>query len=243
MDKQWSTNHCTNNQRASNMNLTKYRGEIISYFGWIAVALPVVTRVVLLKDIDAICPGNCVRHLYSWLRQITLKKDMNAQKNKWERRRTDYENRHCSYIWRFSYVCVIVWEIIIMTLPLRWHYTTYKSYRMPVIKSIQKLHVIYYWGESVNFYIFERARIFVCGLWITIKITFWISMIKYYNIRAPIRMSIVLPFTSFFSVEDLSREVLSSVVNTVTENIRLVRKISQTFTPPFKFSTTMKGKK
>jgi hypothetical protein len=55
-------------------------------------------------------------------------------------------------------------------------------------------------------------------------------------------MSIVLPFTSFFSVEDLCREIVSSVVNTVSENVRLVRKLSQTFTPPFKCSTTTKGK-
>lgn len=68
-------------------------------------------------------------------------------------------------------------------------------------------------------------------------------MIKYYNKRPSISMSIVLPFTSFFSVEDLPREVLSSVANMVSENIRLVRKLSQTFTPPFKFSTTTKGKK
>ena len=54
-------------------------------------------------------------------------------------------------------------------------------------------------------------------------------------------MSIVIPFTSFFSVEDLCREVVSSVANTVSENIRLVRKLSQAFTPPFECSTTTKG--
>ena len=68
-------------------------------------------------------------------------------------------------------------------------------------------------------------------------------MIKYYKIRTSITMSIVLPFTSFFSVEDLCRDVVSSVVNTVNGNIRLVRKLSQAFTPSFKCSTTTKGKK
>ena len=68
-------------------------------------------------------------------------------------------------------------------------------------------------------------------------------MIKYYMIRSSISMSIVLPSTSFFSVEDLCRDVESSVVNTVSENIRLVRKLSQAFTPPFKCSTTTKSKK
>ena len=66
-------------------------------------------------------------------------------------------------------------------------------------------------------------------------------MIKYYKIRSSINMSIVIPFTSFFSVEDLCREVVSSVANTVSENIRLVRKLSQAFTPPFECSTTTKG--
>ena len=45
-------------------------------------------------------------------------------------------------------------------------------------------------------------------------------------------MSIVLPLTSFFSIEDLSREVASTVINTVRGNIRLVRKLSQTFVQP-----------
>ena len=49
-------------------------------------------------------------------------------------------------------------------------------------------------------------------------------------------MSIVLPLTSFFSVEDLSREVASTVINTVRENIRLVRKLSQSFTQPLNLS-------
>jgi hypothetical protein len=49
-------------------------------------------------------------------------------------------------------------------------------------------------------------------------------------------MSIVLPRTSFFSVEDLPREVASTVTNTVRENIRLVRKLSQTFTQPSNLS-------
>jgi hypothetical protein len=41
-------------------------------------------------------------------------------------------------------------------------------------------------------------------------------------------MSIVLPLLQFFHVEDLSREVVvSSVINALTENIKLVRKISQ----------------
>jgi hypothetical protein len=49
-------------------------------------------------------------------------------------------------------------------------------------------------------------------------------------------MSIVLPLSSFFSVEDLSREVASTVINTVRENIRLVRKLSQTITQPSNLS-------
>ena len=58
-------------------------------------------------------------------------------------------------------------------------------------------------------------------------------------------MSIVLPFAPSFSVEDLSREVVSTVINTVSENIKLVRKISQLFFPPFNPSTpkSTKGKK
>ena len=50
-------------------------------------------------------------------------------------------------------------------------------------------------------------------------------------------MSIVLPLVQFFNVEDLSREVVSSVINTVNGNIKLVRKISQALYPPFKSST------
>jgi len=50
-------------------------------------------------------------------------------------------------------------------------------------------------------------------------------------------MSIVLPLVQFFNVEDLSREVVSSVINTVNGNIKLVRKISQALYPPFKPST------
>jgi hypothetical protein len=43
-------------------------------------------------------------------------------------------------------------------------------------------------------------------------------------------MSIVLPLVQFFHEEDLSREVVvSSVINTLSENIKLVRKISQAF--------------
>jgi hypothetical protein len=55
-------------------------------------------------------------------------------------------------------------------------------------------------------------------------------------------MSIVLPLTSFFSVEDLSREVASTVINKVTGNIRLVRKLSHIFTQPFNFSTLIPQK-
>ena len=55
-------------------------------------------------------------------------------------------------------------------------------------------------------------------------------------------MSIVLPLISFFSVEDLSREVASTVINMVTGNIRLVRKLSQTFTQPFNFSALIPQK-
>ena len=55
-------------------------------------------------------------------------------------------------------------------------------------------------------------------------------------------MSIVLPLTSFFSVEDLSREVPSTVINTVKGNIRLVRKLSQTFTQPSNLSTLISQK-
>jgi hypothetical protein len=55
-------------------------------------------------------------------------------------------------------------------------------------------------------------------------------------------MSIVLPLISFFSVEDLSREVASTVINKVTGNIRLVRKLSQTFTQPFNFSALIPQK-
>ena len=50
-------------------------------------------------------------------------------------------------------------------------------------------------------------------------------------------MSIVLPLAQLFNVEDLSREVVSSVINTVNGNIKLVRKISQALYPPFKSST------
>ena len=49
-------------------------------------------------------------------------------------------------------------------------------------------------------------------------------------------MSIVLPFTSFFGVHDLPREVASTVIDTVRGNIRLVRKLSETFTLPFNLS-------
>jgi hypothetical protein len=52
-----------------------------------------------------------------------------------------------------------------------------------------------------------------------------------------ITMSIVLPFAPSFSLDDLSREIVSSVIHTVSENIRLVRKISQFLSPPFNSST------
>jgi hypothetical protein len=55
-------------------------------------------------------------------------------------------------------------------------------------------------------------------------------------------MSIVLPLTSFFSVEDLSREVASTVIDTVRGKIRLVRKLSQTFTQPFDLSALIPQK-
>jgi len=55
-------------------------------------------------------------------------------------------------------------------------------------------------------------------------------------------MSIVLPLTSFFNVEDLSREVASTDIDTVTGNIRLVRKLSQTFTQPFNLSALIPQK-
>jgi hypothetical protein len=48
----------------------------------------------------------------------------------------------------------------------------------------------------------------------------------------------MLPLLQFFHVEDLSREVVvASVINTLSENIKLVRKISQALCPPFKSST------
>jgi hypothetical protein len=50
-------------------------------------------------------------------------------------------------------------------------------------------------------------------------------------------MSIVLPLAQFFNVEDLSREVVSHFINTVSEKLKLVRKISQAFIPAFKSST------
>ena len=49
-------------------------------------------------------------------------------------------------------------------------------------------------------------------------------------------MSIVLPLTSFFSVEDLSTEVASTVINMMRGNTRLVRKLSQTFIHSFNLS-------
>jgi hypothetical protein len=55
-------------------------------------------------------------------------------------------------------------------------------------------------------------------------------------------MSIVLPLTSFFSVEDLSREVASTVIDTVRGHIRLVRKLSQTFTQPLNLSALIPQK-
>jgi hypothetical protein len=58
-------------------------------------------------------------------------------------------------------------------------------------------------------------------------------------------MSIVLPLAKFFNVEDLSREVVTDFINTVSVNIKLVRKISQALSSPFKSSTLTprKGKK
>ena len=50
-------------------------------------------------------------------------------------------------------------------------------------------------------------------------------------------MSIVLPLAQFFNVEDVSREVVSSVINAVNGNIKLVRKISQALYSSFKSST------
>ena len=55
-------------------------------------------------------------------------------------------------------------------------------------------------------------------------------------------MSILLPLTSIFSVEDLSREVAYTVINTVKGNIRLVRKLSPTFTQPFNVSALIPKK-
>jgi hypothetical protein len=55
-------------------------------------------------------------------------------------------------------------------------------------------------------------------------------------------MSIVLPLTSFLSVEDLSAEVASTVINTVRGNIRLVRKLSQTFIHSFNLSALIPTK-
>ena len=56
-------------------------------------------------------------------------------------------------------------------------------------------------------------------------------------------MSIVIPLTSFSRVEDLSRDVTSTVINKVTGNIRLVRKLSQTFTQPFNLLALIPHKK
>jgi hypothetical protein len=49
-------------------------------------------------------------------------------------------------------------------------------------------------------------------------------------------MSIVLPLTSFFRVEDLSREVASTAIDRTRGHVRLVKKLSQTFTQPFNLS-------
>jgi hypothetical protein len=51
-------------------------------------------------------------------------------------------------------------------------------------------------------------------------------------------MSIVLPLTSFIGVEDLSREVASTAINTMRGNIRL----SQTFTQPFNLTALIPEK-
>jgi hypothetical protein len=52
------------------------------------------------------------------------------------------------------------------------------------------------------------------------------------------RPGLGLPLLQFFHVEDLSREVVvSSVMNTLSENIKLVRKILQALCPPFQSST------
>ena len=55
-------------------------------------------------------------------------------------------------------------------------------------------------------------------------------------------MSVVLSLTSFFRVEDLSREVTSTVINKVTGKKRLVRKLSPTITQPFNLSALIPQK-
>jgi hypothetical protein len=55
-------------------------------------------------------------------------------------------------------------------------------------------------------------------------------------------MSIVLPLTSFFGVDDLSREVADTAIDTMRGNIRLARNLSQTFTQPFNLSALIPEK-
>jgi len=50
-------------------------------------------------------------------------------------------------------------------------------------------------------------------------------------------MSIVLPFAPSFSVEDLSREAVYTVINTASKNMKLMRNISQTISPTFNLSS------
>ena len=91
---------------------------------------------------------------------------MNFQQNKWEQRRTDNGNGNCSCISHFSDFYVIVWDNIIITLPLISHYTIYKGYRMPVIIrpyfELMCTYMLYLIGAKVliSTSIFERARKF-----------------------------------------------------------------------------------
>jgi hypothetical protein len=55
-------------------------------------------------------------------------------------------------------------------------------------------------------------------------------------------MSIVLPLTSFIDVKDLSREVASTAIDTMKGNIKLVRKLSQTFTQAFNLTALIPEK-
>jgi hypothetical protein len=55
-------------------------------------------------------------------------------------------------------------------------------------------------------------------------------------------MSIVLPLTSFIGVEDLSREVAPTAIDTMRGYIRLARKLSQTFTQSFNLTALIPEK-